>query len=61
MIAAVVNDEIVPFDYKLKNNERVRIITDRSVYVDRKPWLDMVVTTHAKKKINEYLKDITRE
>ncbi len=56
MIAAVVNDEIVPFDYQLQNNDRVRIITDSSVYIDRKPWLDFVVTTHARKKINEYLK-----
>lgn len=61
MIAAVVNDEIVPFDYKLQNNDRVRIITDGSVYVDRKSWLDLAVTTHAKKKINEYLKDIEKE
>ena len=61
MIAAVVNDEIVPFDYKLQNNDRVRIITDSSVYVDRSPWLDYVVTTHAKKKINEYLKDLEKE
>ena len=61
MIAAVVNDEIVPFDYKLQNNDRVRIITDNSVYVDRKPWLDYVVTTHAKKKINEYLKENEKE
>ena len=61
MIAAVVNDEIVPFDYRLQNNDRVRIITDASVYVDRKPWLDYVVTTHAKKKLNEYLKDLDKE
>ena len=57
MIAAVVNDEIVPFDYKLQNNDRVRIICDKSVYIDRRPWLDIVATTHARKKINEYLKD----
>ena len=61
MIAAVVNDEIVPFDYRLQNNDRVRIITDASVYVDREPWLDYVVTTHAKKKLNEYLKDREKE
>jgi GTP pyrophosphokinase len=61
MIAAVVNDEIVPFDYKLQNNDRVRIITDRSVYIDRRPWLDIVVTTHAKKKLNEYIKDKYKE
>lgn len=61
MIAAVVNDEIVPFDYQLQNNDRIRIITDGSVYIDRRPWLDMVVTTHAKKKINEYLKENEKE
>ena len=53
--------QIVPFDYKLQNNDRVRIISDGSVYVDRRPWLDYVVTTHAKKKINEYLKDLEKE
>lgn len=61
MIAAVVNDEIVPFNYQLQNNDRVRIITDNSVYIDRKPWLDYVVTTHARKKINDYLKENEKE
>lgn len=61
MIAAVVNDEIVPFDYKLQSNDRVRIITDSTVYIDHEPWLDMVVTNHARKKILEYLKDQEKE
>ena len=61
MIAAVVNDEIVPFNYQLQNNDRVRIITDGSVYIDRKPWLDYVVTTHARKKINDYLRENEKE
>ncbi len=58
MIAAVVNDGIVPFNYKLQNNDRVRIICDKNVYIDRKDWIDISVTTHAKKKIIEYLKSI---
>lgn len=58
MIAAVVNDGIVPFDYKLQNNDRVRIICDKNVYINRANWIEMVVTTHAKKKISEYLKNI---
>ena len=61
MIAAVVNDEIVPFDYRLQNNDRVRIITDNSAYIDHKPWLDIVATNHARKKILEYLKDQEKE
>lgn len=60
MIAAAVNEKIVPLDYKLQNNDRVRIITDKTVFVDRTPWLDIVVTTHAKKKLNEYLKDLEK-
>ena len=58
MVAAVVNDQIVSFDYKLQNNDRVRIICDKNVYIDRKDWIDISVTTHAKKKIIEYLKSI---
>ena len=58
MIAAVVNDEIVPFDYQLQMNDRVRIIADSSVYIDRSPWVNIAVTTHAKKKILEYLKEL---
>ena len=61
MIAAVINDEVVPLNYKLQNNDRVRIITDVNAYIDRSTWLDMVVTTHAKKKIMEYLKEKNKE
>lgn len=57
MIAAVVNEKMVPFDYKLQNNDRVRIICDKTVVVDRSNWISMAETTHAKKKIMEYLKD----
>ena len=55
MIAAIVSDEAVPFDYKLKNNDRVRIVTDDKVFVPKDKWLDMVVTTHARRKIKEFL------
>ena len=55
MIAAIVNDQAVPFDYKLKNNDRVRIVTDSKVFVPKDKWLDMVATTHARRKIKEFL------
>ena len=61
MIAAIVNDEVVPFEYQLQNNDRVRIITDKTASVDHRPWLDIVVTNHARKKILEYLKDKEKE
>lgn len=57
MVAAIVNDEIVPLDYKLKHNDRVRIITDNQTYVSKVDWLDKVVTHHAKKKIIDFIKE----
>ena len=61
MRLSVVNERIVSFDYKLQSNDRVRIIKDSSVVVDRTPWLSIAVTTHAKKKIMEHLKEINKE
>ena len=61
MIAAVVNDEIVGLDYKLQNNDRVRIITDKNAFIDRSKWLSIATTTHAKKRINDYLKEMNKE
>ena len=57
MVAAIVNDEVVPFDYRLKSNDRVRIVTDNKAFVPKEDWLDKVVTTHAKREIMEYLKE----
>ena len=56
MVAAIVNDEIVPLDYKLKHNDRVRIITDEKTYVSKSDWLDKVVTHHARREIIEFIK-----
>ena len=57
MIAAIVNNESVPFDYVLENQDKVRIITDESVFVPKEDWLDKVVTTSAKNKIMDYIKE----
>lgn len=57
MIAAIVNDEVVPFDYQLKSNDRIRIVTDEKAFVPKENWIDKVVTTHARKKILEFIKE----
>lgn len=57
MIAAVVNDEVVPFYYKLQSNDRVRIVTDSKAYVPKNDWLEFVVTTYAKKGIINFIKN----
>lgn len=57
MIAAIVNDEVVPFDYRLKSNDRVRIVTDEKAFVPKSDWIDKVVTTHAKREIMEFIRE----
>ena len=54
MVGAVVNEEHVPIDYRLKNKDRVKIITDELSFGPREEWLDKVVTTRARRKIREF-------
>ena len=58
MVGAFVNDESVSVDYVLKNKDRIRIITDEMSYGPREEWLDKAQTTHAKKKIIEFNKNV---
>lgn len=57
MVAAIVNDEAVSFDYVLENQDRVRIITDSKAFVPKEEWLDKVVTTSARNKIMDFIKE----
>lgn len=54
MVGAIVNDESVSIDYKLKNKDRVKIITDNLSYGPRGEWIDKAETAYAKKKIREF-------
>lgn len=56
MIAAIVNDNVVPFDYKLSSGDRIRIITDINAKVDRTDWINKAVTLHAKREIQDFIK-----
>ena len=57
MVKAIVNDEEVPFDYKLKSKDRVKIITDSLSEGPDINWANIVKTTKAKRKIKEYKKN----
>ena len=56
MVAAIVNDEYVPINYKLKNKDRIKIVVDELSYGPRSDWLDIAKTSYAKKKIKEFNK-----
>ena len=51
-----VNGEEVPFDYTLKNKDRVVLIVKEKSHPYKK-WLNIAKTTYAKKKIKDYFKN----
>lgn len=60
LIGAIVNDEIVPIDYKLSNNDIVKINTNENS-TPNKDWLKFVRTTQAKIRIKSFFNKQDRE
>lgn len=54
MVGAIVNDNIVPFDYKLKNGDIIKVNTSKLSKGPNKDWLNFVATTQAKNKIKNF-------
>ena len=53
MVGAIVNNNIVSLNYELKDNDIVKIITNRNSKPS-KEWLSLAKTTQAKSKIKNY-------
>ena len=52
---AKVNDQLVPLDYKLKNEDKVTIVTEKQQSQVKPEWLNIVKTLTAKQQINHAL------
>ena len=54
MVGAIVNDNIVPFDYTLKNGDIIKVNTSKLSKGPNKDWLNFVATTQAKNRIKNF-------
>ena len=54
LIGAVINDRRVDLDYKLQNNDIIKLINDPFSYGPRLEWQNKVKTVKAKKMIREF-------
>ena len=61
MIGAIVNNNIVPLDYQLQNNDIVKINTSKSAKGPSQEWLNIVKSTQTKNKIRAFFSKNEKE
>lgn len=61
MVGAIVNNNIVPLDYKLQDNDIVKINTNKNSIGPNKEWINIAKTAQAKNKIKSFFNKIDKE
>lgn len=61
MVGALVNNNIVPLDYELKNNDIVKINTNKNSIGPSYEWINIAKTNQAKSKIKAFFNKVDKE
>lgn len=61
MVGARVNGKLVTIDYDIHNGDRIEIITSQNSKGPSRDWLNVVKSTQAKNKINQWFKNELKE
>jgi len=61
MVGARVNEKIVPIDYRIRNGDRIEILTSQSSKGPSPDWLSIVKSPSARNKINQWFRREMKE
>jgi len=61
MVGARVNGKLVTIDYVIQNGDRIEVITSANAKGPSRDWLNIVKSTQAKNKINQWFKQERKE
>lgn len=61
MVGARVNNKLVPINYEIQNGDRIEIITSQNTHGPSRDWLNMVKSSQAKTKINQWFRNQNKD